>query len=58
MDLYAAAEAGVSGIGVATGIYTREELEESNTGAVVLDNLSDVASVLDSMGLADGGDLC
>ena len=55
MDLYAAAAAGVGGIGVATGIYSREELEDANTGAMVVDNLSDVGSVLDAMGLGDGG---
>jgi len=52
-DLYAAASAGASGVGVATGIFGREELEDCNTGGVVLDGLSDVGSVLRTLGLEE-----
>mmetsp|Transcript_30995 Transcript_30995/g.55480 ORF Transcript_30995/g.55480 Transcript_30995/m.55480 type:complete len:138 (-) Transcript_30995:199-612(-) len=52
-DLYAAAAAGVSCIGVGTGVYSVQQLEELNTGATVLSGLGNTGEVLRVMGLAD-----
>eukprot|EP00192_Tetraselmis_astigmatica_P019213 CAMPEP_0117651544 /NCGR_PEP_ID=MMETSP0804-20121206/2151_1 /TAXON_ID=1074897 /ORGANISM="Tetraselmis astigmatica, Strain CCMP880" /LENGTH=253 /DNA_ID=CAMNT_0005457533 /DNA_START=58 /DNA_END=819 /DNA_ORIENTATION=+ len=51
-DLYAAAAAGVNGVGVATGIFSRQELDDLNTGAVILAGLEGIDAVLQAMGLA------
>lgn len=53
MDLYAAADAGAHGIGVTTGMFSRGQLEDCNTGATVLDGLADVGAVLRALGLQD-----
>jgi len=50
-DLYAAAAAGVNCIGVGTGVYSVAELEDLNTGAIVLGNLGNVEEVLQALGL-------
>ncbi len=54
MDILAALEAGATAIGVATGIYTREQLEAVAPGkdVVVCDGLSDVDAVMGLLGLA------
>ena len=50
MDMMAAKEAGVTGIGVTTGIYSKETL--LNAGAsVVLDSLEDLETVLSTLNL-------
>lgn len=51
MDIQAAVAAGCKAIGVATGIFSRQQLEESGRDApagsvVVLDSLEDLAAVL------------
>jgi phosphoglycolate phosphatase-like HAD superfamily hydrolase len=51
MDVQAALAAGAVAVGVTTGVYTRQQLEESGGGAaagsvVVLDSLEDVGAVL------------
>ena len=52
MDIQAALDAGATPIGVATGIFSRQALEEVAGGAgVVLDDLADTAAVLAALGL-------
>lgn len=54
MDIQAAIAAGAVPIGVATGIYSKEELQTcmgDGHEVVVLDNLSDVGTVMKVMGL-------
>lgn len=51
MDVRAAAAAGAVPIGVTTGIYTREQLEEACPEAVILEGLHDVNGVLKLAGL-------
>jgi phosphoglycolate phosphatase-like HAD superfamily hydrolase len=51
MDIQAALAANCIAVGVTTGVYTRQQLEESGEGAaagsvVVLDSLQDVEHVL------------
>lgn len=50
MDMMAAKEAGVTGIGVTTGIYTKDTLLEAGA-SVVLDGLEDLKRVLDILNL-------
>ena len=50
-DLMAAAEAGALPVGVATGIFSKEELVAADVpGAVILDDLSDLEASLKAMG--------
>jgi phosphoglycolate phosphatase len=50
-DLKAAAEAGALPVGVATGIFSKEELVAAGVpGAVILDDLSDLEASLKAMG--------
>lgn len=51
MDVQAAVGGGAIPVGVATGIYTRQELAEAAPGAVVLDDLTDLPAVLRTFGL-------
>lgn len=53
MDILAAVDAGAVAIAVATGIYTREQLEAvaPGKGVVVLDGLSDLDAVMTALGL-------
>lgn len=51
MDVQAAIAAGSIAVGVTTGVYTREQLEQSANGAApgsvaILDNLENVEQVL------------
>jgi phosphoglycolate phosphatase-like HAD superfamily hydrolase len=51
MDIQAALAAGSIAVGVATGIFSRQQLEECGAGAepgqvVVLDSLQDLGAVL------------
>ena len=48
MDMMAAKEAGVIGIGVTTGVYTQDILLEAGAAVVVdsLENLNEVLSIL------------
>jgi phosphoglycolate phosphatase-like HAD superfamily hydrolase len=52
-DILAALDAGATAIGVATGIYTKEQLEQVAPGrdVVVLPGLADVEKFLDVVGL-------
>ncbi len=47
----AAVAAGAQPIGVATGIFSKEQLEAVAPGATVLDSLADVPAVLKHLGL-------
>lgn len=52
-DLKAAAEAGALPVGVATGIFSKEELAAARVpGAVILDDLSDLEASLKAMGFS------
>ena len=51
LDVQAAVGGGAQAVGVCTGIYTKQELEEAAPGAVVLDDLTDTAAVLRVLGL-------
>jgi phosphoglycolate phosphatase-like HAD superfamily hydrolase len=51
MDVQAAVGGGAQAVGVCTGIYTRQELQEAAPEAVVLEDLTDLAGVLSSFGL-------
>lgn len=50
-DIQAAGFGKATAIGVATGIYTREQLEAVPGVAVVLDSFLDVDAVLTALGL-------
>jgi phosphoglycolate phosphatase-like HAD superfamily hydrolase len=54
MDVMAAVGAGATAIGVTTGVYSRQQLEECGPAdrVVVFDDLRDTASVLAALGLA------
>jgi hypothetical protein len=51
-DRRARAAAGAVPLGVATGIYSRAELEAVAPGVVVLDSLADTEAALRALGLA------
>lgn len=53
MDILAAVDAGAVAIAVATGIYTKDQLEAvaPGKGVVVLDGLSDLDAVMTALGL-------
>ena len=52
-DILAAVDAGATAIGVATGIYTKEQLEAVAPGkdVIVLDGLHDIDGFLKAVGL-------
>ncbi len=50
-DCLAAAAAGATPVGVATGVHSRTDLEGAVPGVVVLDDLSDTAAALRALGL-------
>ena len=53
-DLKAAAAAGALPVGVATGIFSKEELAAAGVaGAVILDDLSDLEASLRAMGFSE-----
>ena len=45
-DLYAAKEAGVTGIGITTGYHSREKLEATGIAEYVVDSLAEVSDLL------------
>lgn len=51
MDVQAAVGGGAQAVGVCTGIYTRQELCEAAPEAVVLDDLTDLPTVMATFGL-------
>lgn len=51
MDVQAAVGGGAEAVGVCTGIYSRQELEEAAPGALVLDDLTNTPAVLAALGL-------
>ena len=53
MDVQAAVAGGAQAVGVCTGIYTRQELEEAAPEAVVLQDLCDLPGVMQTFGLTD-----
>lgn len=52
MDVQAAVGGGAHAVGVCTGIYTRQELQEAAPQAAVLDDLTDLPAVLRTLGLS------
>lgn len=51
MDIQAAIEAGAVPIGVATGIYTKQQLLDVAPGVLVLDSLASLPQALAALGL-------